>query len=124
MRDLIERARALRVPFALFIATIASAGIAAAQTTPIEVHGTVVADDGTPVAGASVTLSASGHSETARSDAHGHFTVDSVEPGTYAVHAAAPGFAMVSQQTVSVDTANATLNVVLFRATTNSLTVI
>ena len=40
------------------------------------------------------------------------------------MHAAAPGFATISQQTVTIDEASSTISVVLERATTNSLTVI
>jgi outer membrane receptor protein involved in Fe transport len=124
MRKLIGRACTLCAMLAFFIPTIASATVVAAQAAIVDVAGSVVADDATPVAGASVTLSVPGRSLSARTDAHGHFTIPAVPSGTYDVHAAAPGFAMISQQTVTIDPASTTLSVVLYRATTNSLTVI
>lgn len=98
------------------------AAMAAVQT--VDVTGTAVAGDGTPVAGASVTLSAAGRQRTAHSDARGTFSMQGVPAGTYAVRADAPGFATISQQTVTIDPTNATITVVFERATTNSLTVI
>lgn len=122
MRQFFVRARACCALLALF--TIAIPGIAVAVPDTVDVTGTVVANDGTPVAGASVSLTASGRTMTGTSDARGIFSIAGVTPGTYVVHAAAPGFAMISQQTVSVGPANSTISIVLERATTNSLTVI
>ncbi len=51
------------------------------------VTGQVHADDGAPVAAAQVTCGAL----TARSDDHGEFRIEGVEPGTYLVRAQADG---------------------------------
>ncbi|MGA7247338.1 MAG: TonB-dependent receptor [Candidatus Cybelea sp.] len=102
---------------------LASFGIARAQSV-FDVTGSVTATDGTPVAGASVVLTAHGVSHRAQSDAHGSFTVGSVSGGTYALDASAPGYEAISQRTVTIDAANSTLRIALSRATTNSLTVI
>jgi outer membrane receptor protein involved in Fe transport len=112
--------------FSALVAAIVSAahGVAQAQTTTLDVIGTVTANDGTPIAGASVVLSARGVSPSARTDAHGNFVIRGVSAGTYALHAGAPGYQAISQRTVTVDSANSTLSIVLSPATTNSLTVI
>jgi outer membrane cobalamin receptor len=123
MISLIERARTLCALLAFLVIALSPAAVAA-QTTTVDVTGTVVADDGTPIAGASVTLSTTGQSNTARSDARGRFSISGVPQGIYALHAAAPGYAVLSQQTVTIGTANSTLALTLSRATTNSLTVI
>ena len=121
MRYLIERARTLCALLAFLVFSMSGAAMAAPT---VDVTGTVAADDGTPIAGASVTLSAPGSAMTARSDAHGHFSLPAALPGTYAVHAIAPGYAMVSQQTVTIGPVSSVLALTLSRATTNSLTVI
>ena len=121
MRKLIVRARACCALLALSSFLIPCAALAAAA---VDVTGTVTATDGTPVAGASVTLSAAGRMKSATTDAHGSFAISGVAFGTYAVHAAAPGFATISEQTVTIDERSSTISVALERATTNSLTVI
>ncbi len=121
MRKLIARARTCCVLLALSGILMPCAALAAAS---VDVTGTVTATDGMPVAGASVTLSAQGRMKSATTDARGSFSIFGVAFGTYAVHAAAPGFATISQQTVTIDEASSTISVVLERATTNSLTVI
>jgi outer membrane receptor protein involved in Fe transport len=90
----------------------------------IDVRGTVIANDGTPIAGASVTLSSPALSKSAHSDARGRFKLDDLTAGTYALSAAAGGYQSISQRTVTIGDDNKTLTVVLSRATTNSLTVI
>jgi outer membrane receptor protein involved in Fe transport len=123
MRRLIERVRALCALLAFFV-TALSCAAGAAQTVTVDVTGSVVADDGTPIAGASITLSRAGRATTVRSDANGRFSIPALADGTYAVHAVAPGYAMLSQQTVTVSLGSATLALTLSPATTNSLTVI
>lgn len=122
MALLYERARRLCAPLMLCIATIAAATPAAAQTA-VDVTGSVTADDGTPLAGASVTLSGRAGATTARTDDRGHFSLRTVA-GTYSVRAEAPGYAPLSQQTVTIAGAGVSLALVLSPATTNSLTVI
>jgi len=106
---------------ALFTSTL---GIAAAQAATVDVTGTVTASDGTPIAGASVVLSGQGASQTARSDAHGFFALSKVREGTYALHAAAPGYQAISERTVTINGANSVLTITLSSATTSTLTVI
>lgn len=122
MNAFIACARAGCAALAILSIFIPRAAPAAAPT--VDVTGTVTASDGTPIAGASVTLSAAHREESARSDARGAFAIPNVVPGIYAVHAAAPGFAMISQETITIGQASSTVAVVLERATTNSLTVI
>ncbi len=90
----------------------------------LDVTGTVSANDGSPIAGASIVLSAQDFLKRAHSDARGKFKFDDIAPGTYSVQAAAPGYQTLSQRTVTLDAANRTLALVLSPATTNSLTVI
>jgi outer membrane receptor protein involved in Fe transport len=124
MGSLIERARTFCASLSFFTAFLACVAIAAAQGATVDVTGTVTADDGTAIAGASVTISGHGRAETVRTDARGHFSLSAVPSGTYALDAAAPGYATLSQRTVTINPTNATLDLVLSRATTNSLTVI
>jgi outer membrane receptor protein involved in Fe transport len=117
--------RAVCVSIALLAALgAASIGVATAQSNTLDVTGTVTANDGTPVAGATVVLSGQRESLTARSDAHGILVIRNVRAGTYALHAGAPGYQAISQRTVTIDSANSTLAIVLSPATTSSLTVI
>jgi outer membrane receptor protein involved in Fe transport len=122
MRRLFGRVRVYGALLAISIFLIPYAALAAPAV--VDVTGTVAADDGTPIAGASVTLSEDQFSRTARSDARGSFTIPGIVPGTYALRAAAPGYATIAQRTVTVGIADSTLSVVLSRATTDSLTVI
>ncbi len=117
------RARRAAALLALALALVAPAALLADGST-VDVTGTVTAADGTPIAGASIALSAPGVSVRAKSDARGAFAFHNLRGGTYALHAAAPGYAVLSQRTVSVSAGNATLAIVLSPATTNSLTVI
>ncbi|HEY6325233.1 MAG TPA: TonB-dependent receptor, partial [Candidatus Cybelea sp.] len=94
------------------------------QKTKVDVKGTITANDGSPIAGASIVLSAQDFVKRAHSDARGKFKFDDIQPGTYSVQAAAPGYQTLSQRTVTLDAANKTLALVLSPATTNSLTVI
>ncbi len=124
MGNPILRARAC-VSFSLVAAIfVLGSGIALAQSATLDVTGTVTANDGTPIAGASVVLSSQGVRQSARSDVHGSFVIRNVRGGTYALHAAAPGYQAISERTVTVDAADSTLSIVLPAATTNSLTVI
>jgi outer membrane receptor protein involved in Fe transport len=124
MGNLIERARTFCASLSFFTAFLACVAVAAAQGATVDVTGSVTADDGTVIAGASVTIAGHGRADTARTDARGHFSLSAVPNGTYALDASAPGYATLSQRTVTIDPANATLDLVLSRATTNSLTVI
>jgi len=107
----------------LFV-TLTPSGFAAAQQAAFNVQGVVRANDGTPIAGASVTISASAVRRTARSDARGLFVLTGVPGGTYALHASAPGYQTITQRTVTVSPGRSELSVTLSPATTNSLTVI
>lgn len=95
-----------------------------AQNTTFHVSGRVTATDETPIAGASVVLTAPGVSKRARSDARGKFKFHHVTAGTYSLRVTAAGYEPLADRTVTIDQLNATLTVVLSRATTNSLSVI
>ena len=113
----------------VFLALVASilsisCGVALAQFATLDVTGRVTANDGTPIAGATVVLAERGTSQSGRTDARGEFIIKSLRPGTYALHAGAPGYQPVSQRTVTIDSTNSNLAIVLSPATTSSLTVI
>jgi hypothetical protein len=113
------------VRFAVILAFfLASLRVAAAQSLTFDVTGSVMANDGTPIAGASVTLSSQYGSQATRTDAHGYFVIHAVRGGTYSLHASAPGYQPISQRTVTIAASSSTLSIVLPPATTNTLTVI
>ncbi len=124
MRNPFACARAARAVIAILTFGLASYGSALAQPVPNDVTGTVRASDGTPLAGASVALSAAGRMRSARSDAHGNFVIHDVPSGTYTLAAAAAGYQQISARTVTIGPDNATLSLLLSPATTNSLAVI
>jgi len=126
MGNPIARVRAACATLALVSVLFSSGvGLAFAQGSGLDVTGTVTAADGTPVAGASVTISSGGTAaRSATSDAHGTFVFHDVVAATYTLTAVAPGYQRVSQRTVSLGPNNAALTVVLEPATTDSLTVI
>ena len=104
------------------IATIATA-VPRCRPNRLRPHRQRTADDGTPVAGASVTLSGRVGRDD-RADGHrGHFPPRTAA-GTYSLRAEAPGYAPLSEQTVMIAGAGVSLALVLSPATTNSLTVI
>ena len=84
----------------------------------------VTSNDGTPIAGATVTLSASGIALSRRTDAEGEAEFKHFAGGTYVLHATAPGYQTISQRTVTISGERPRLRVQLSRATTNSLVVI
>ncbi|MEO6835399.1 MAG: TonB-dependent receptor [Candidatus Tumulicola sp.] len=125
MENITRRARALcALPLSLCIGFGSCVATAAAQAPTVDVTGTVAADDGTPIAAASIRLTAQGRARTTTSDARGRFALAGMANGTYSVAASAPGYAPLSQQTVTVGPGRAVLALVMSRATTNSLTVI
>jgi outer membrane receptor protein involved in Fe transport len=122
MRFRIACVRAACVVFS--IVAILLCGAARAQGTRFDVTGKVTANDGTPIAGASVVLASQGVTKNVRSDAHGVFIVRNVSAGTYSLRAAARGYEIPSERTVTIGPSSTTLTIVLSPATTNSLTVI
>jgi outer membrane cobalamin receptor len=87
--------------------------------------GTVVSTDGTPIAGAIVSLSGNGPVKRATSDAKGHFEFAILAPGVYLLGATATGFGSLSGRAVAVREHETTvLQVVLSRQQVSSLTVI
>lgn len=114
------RAAALLTLIVLLVAP----GIVYAQSSTLDVTGTVKAADGTPIAGASVNLTSQAGADRARTDARGFFVMHEVRSGTYALHVSAPGYQTLSERTVTVGANDATLTVTLSPATTNALTVI
>ncbi|MGC1380259.1 MAG: TonB-dependent receptor [Candidatus Baltobacteraceae bacterium] len=124
MRSSIARARASCAFILTALFMLSSFGAVRAQSAAFDVTGTVSSADGSPIAGAAVTISSQSGTQRARTDARGSFTIAGVRAGTYTLRAAAPGYAPLSERTVTLDPRNATLAVVLSAATTNSLTVI
>ncbi|HTU82212.1 MAG TPA: TonB-dependent receptor [Candidatus Acidoferrales bacterium] len=95
--------------------------VTAAADDRSEVRGSVTATDGTPIAGATVTLTSPARHETAGTDARGRFTLHHIPPGTYSVSAYAPGYEPIAARVATLGEEHATLTLVLSRATTNSL---
>ena len=90
-----------------------------------DVHGTVTATDGAPVANASVTLSGGSVTVRATSDRQGRFELKKVRPGTYLISVVAPGYSPISGRTIDVTGEHeARLSLVMDEETTSSLTVI
>ncbi|MBV8148623.1 MAG: TonB-dependent receptor [Candidatus Eremiobacteraeota bacterium] len=124
MRYFVARSGALLAFLVFFNGPLLLPAQVAAQALSI-VTGVVTAGDGTPIAGASVTLSNYGRTvAVASSDSHGHFSMQNVPTGTYSLAAAAPGYAPLSNRTVTIAGNSADLALVLSTATTNSLTTI
>jgi outer membrane receptor protein involved in Fe transport len=123
---------ASRVALAVAVMLFLGAGIAAAddehadhdRDRDVHVKVAVQANDGTPVAGATVSLSAGNLVRSGSTDARGIAELKHLRAGTYALHAAAPGYQSISQRTVTIARDDEHLAIVLYRATTNSLTVI
>ncbi|MBV8153102.1 MAG: TonB-dependent receptor [Candidatus Eremiobacteraeota bacterium] len=114
-------ARALPI-LAAFLFLVAAAAMADEHH---DVHGTVTARDGTPIAGAGITLSGGLSTIRARSDRRGRFELKHVKPGTYLLAVAAPGYGPIQGRTVDVTGQHdMRIALVLDVATTNSLTVI
>ncbi|MBV9055413.1 MAG: TonB-dependent receptor [Candidatus Eremiobacteraeota bacterium] len=112
-------------PFAFIILLAAAPAVAPAQDAqPLKISGTVSATDGTPIAGATITISSQGFVRSTRSDRHGHFHLKHVPAGTYSVRASAAAYQTLWQRTVTLDASNHTIALVLAAVTTNSLTVI
>ncbi|HEY2554422.1 MAG TPA: carboxypeptidase-like regulatory domain-containing protein, partial [Candidatus Cybelea sp.] len=121
-----------RAALAVIVILLFAAGIAAAddehgdhdRDQDVHVKVAVQANDGTPIAGATVSLSGGNFVRYGRSDARGIVELKHLRAGTYALHAVAPGYQPISQRTVSIARDDEHLSVVLYPATTNSLTVI
>jgi len=108
----------------LVILVFAFGSIASAQISTFDVRGTVRANDGTPIAGASIVLSSPAQRWSARSDARGEFVIASVRGGTYALRATAPLYQDITQRAVTVGPERSTIDIVLSPASINSLAVI
>ncbi len=106
------------------IAILTQTNPARAQSSTLDVTGTVTSSDGTPIDGASIVLSSYGVNRSAHSDARGTFVIKAINGGTYSLHAGAPGYQAISQRTVTIGPDNTRLSISLSRATTSSLTVI
>jgi outer membrane receptor protein involved in Fe transport len=119
------RAKAVRTSLAFIaLSFFVQPLFARAHDETLDVRGTVTAIDESPIAGASIVLSAPGVSRRTRSDARGRFKFHRVTPGTYSLHVSAAGYESAVDLTVTVDGSTSRLTVVLSRATTNSLAVI
>ena len=89
-----------------------------------DVKGIVSANDGTPIAGASIVLSSGDVKKKARSDARGRFKLDDVPNGTYSLDVSAEDYEAITERTVTIGRQSTTLAIVLSRSTNSSLTVI
>jgi outer membrane receptor protein involved in Fe transport len=125
MESPIACGRAAWVSLALVVALFSALfGVASASDSKLDLSGSITANDGTPIAGASIVLSSQRLTKRTHSDARGRFDFRDVPSGTYAIYAAAPGYEPLSESTITIDEANKKLTLVLSPATTNSLTVI
>jgi outer membrane receptor protein involved in Fe transport len=125
MRQYFRRASVATRAASVYLFILAFAQPAFAQPFAAGLAGSVAATDGTPVSGARVTLVAQNRSFGATSDASGRFSLSNVPPGTYSVFASAPGYAPLSERSITIVPGTAaTLALVLSRATTDSLSVI
>lgn len=120
----LARRRRACFAFVLAVCVFTFGDVARAQTTTFDVRGTVRANDGTPIAGASVILSLPAERWLARTDAGGAFIIRAVPAGTYALRAVAPRYQAITQRAVTVGINESTLDVVLSPATTNTLAII
>jgi outer membrane cobalamin receptor len=96
---------------------------AAAETAQPAASGTVRATDGSPIAGATVSLSGNGPTQRTSGDKNGHFAFAHLAPGTYTISVSAPGYTPLNGQTVAITgNAEAIVNVALSLAQVSSLT--
>src|SRR5690348_10266833 len=79
-----------------------SQGTWALAGTTGSISGTLTAEGGKPVAGATVTASAPSQTTSTTTDAAGHFIFLSLAPDSYTISAQKEGFASVSQAGVAV----------------------
>ncbi len=107
---------------ALALTSVLASAFAAAAA---QLSGTISAADGTPVAGARVTLAGSGNPHQALSDKAGRFVLTGLAPGTYSVAADARGYSPLGGRTVQIaDGDGNEIDLVLSRAQASSLTTI
>lgn len=88
------------VALALAFASFGIGRVCAAVGPAVE--GLVASADGTPIAGAIVSLKRDGSAASQRSDAKGYFAFVSEAAGTYTISVYAPGYETVSGRTVSI----------------------
>ncbi|MCA1581172.1 MAG: TonB-dependent receptor [Acidobacteria bacterium] len=90
------------VPLAL--AVLAMAGLALGQAQSGNIYGKVIAEDGSALPGAQVTLTGGGATQVFTTDARGDFRFLNLAPGDfYNVRVELPGFSTVDQKAVSVN---------------------
>lgn len=98
---------------ALLVVVLNCATLAQAQGA--SVSGTVTADDGKPVANATVVIKniASGGSSQNQTSPAGAYNVSGLVPGDYEISVSAPGFSAKSEKVTLADGAAQTLNIAL-----------
>jgi outer membrane receptor protein involved in Fe transport len=120
--------RAIQVLFRPAVAAAAATAFVLASAiaaAAAQVSGTISAADGTPVAGARMTLAGNGTPHQALSDTAGRFLLMGLAPGTYSVAADARGYSPLAGRTVQIADGNANeIDLVLSRAQASSLTTI
>ncbi len=100
-------------------------GSAQAGSLPSSAAGVVTSTDGSPIAGAEVTLAGNGSPLTSRSDRSGAFLFRALAAGTYTLAVSAPGYNPITARTVQIAAdAKTTIELRLPRLQASSLTVI
>src|SRR5579864_7722369 len=101
------------------------AATAAAQPASGGAAGVVLADDGSPIGGAEVTLSGGGIRRTASTSSSGGFALAALTPGSYLVLVTAKGYATLRDRTVDVRAGQTiAMRLVMTIAPASSLTVL
>src|SRR5688500_3942727 len=105
-------------------AVLLMAGVASAQVSTGNLYGTVEDEQGSPLPGATVTLSGLGAPRVQVSDASGQFRYLNLDPGNYALKAELEGFSPVEVPRVNIRVAvNTTLEVQMNAAVEEVITV-
>jgi hypothetical protein len=90
------------VVWALFVVIGASGVVAAQETTTGSIAGTVIDAQGSPVPGATVTVTSAQGSKTLVTDGSGRFFAPFLTPGVYSVKVELAGFSAVEQKNIQV----------------------
>lgn len=122
---LARRIRARHIPVIAALALSLANPIAAlAQAGTGSVSGRVTSGDGTPIAGAGVTLEGNGANRVVRADVAGRFALDGVPAGTYVIRVSALGYDRLSGGTIDVHAGEATsVALTLVRSSTSLVTI-
>lgn len=126
IESLARRTRARHIPviIAAFALSLANPIAAIAQAGTGSVSGSVTSGDGTPIAGAAVTLKGNGADLVTRTDVGGRFALGGVPAGTYAIRVSALGYDRLAGRTIGVRADEATgVALTLVRSSTSLVTI-